>query len=132
MVTLYQNSRFFPQKLGSLRGDPAFCDILSGRYRKPRKSKDHSHGKDKIKMEFYAEWRLRGDVYSDAFGNGHTLAASESVQGMEKLSETEELTVFRGKKGQTKQKESFGLFHRFYDYCSISSQGPNENSRVQT
>ena len=50
-------------------------------------------------MEFYVEWRLRGDGYSDAFGNGHTLATSESTQGMEKISETDDLMVFRGKKG---------------------------------
>jgi len=50
-------------------------------------------------MEFYAEWRLRGDRYSDSFGNGHTLSSSESTQGMEKISENAEQTVFRGKKG---------------------------------
>lgn len=50
-------------------------------------------------MEFYVEWRLRGDRYSDAYGNGHTLSTSESVQDMQKISEDDVLTVFRGKKG---------------------------------
>ncbi len=50
-------------------------------------------------MEYYAEWRLRGDRYSDGFGNGITLSSSESVQGMEKISEDENVTIFRGKKG---------------------------------
>ena len=50
-------------------------------------------------MEYYAEWRLRGDRYSDGFGNGITLSSSESVQGMERISEDENVPVFRGKKG---------------------------------
>ena len=50
-------------------------------------------------MEFYAEWRLRGDRYSDSFGNGHTLSSSESTQGMEKIAENGERTLFRGPKG---------------------------------
>ncbi len=50
-------------------------------------------------MEFYVEWRLRGDRYSDGFGNGMTLSSSESTQEMEKISEDAGLTVFRGKKG---------------------------------
>ena len=40
-----------------------------------------------IRMEFYAEWRLRGDRYQDSFGNGHTLSGSESVQEMEKCAQ---------------------------------------------
>ena len=50
-------------------------------------------------MEYYAEWRLRGDRYSDGFGNGITLSSSESVQGMKVISEDEQVTVFKGKKG---------------------------------
>ena len=50
-------------------------------------------------MEYYAEWRLRGDRYSDGFGNGITLSSSESVQGMKLISEDERVTVFKGKKG---------------------------------
>ena len=50
-------------------------------------------------MEFYAEWRLRGDRYSDGFGNGMTLSSSESTTDMTKISEDAEVTVFRGKKG---------------------------------
>jgi len=50
-------------------------------------------------MEYYAEWRLRGDRYSDGYGNGRTLSSSESVQGMEKISENAAMTEFRGKKG---------------------------------
>ena len=50
-------------------------------------------------MEYYAEWRLRGDRYSDGFGNGITLSSSESVQDMKLVSEDEQMTVFRGKKG---------------------------------
>ncbi len=52
-------------------------------------------------MEYYAEWRLRGDRYSDGYGNGMTLAAGESVQEMEAVIEEENVTVFRGKKGHT-------------------------------
>lgn len=50
-------------------------------------------------MEFYAEWRLRGDRYDNGYGNGMTLANGESVQEMTKVSETAEETVFRGKNG---------------------------------
>ncbi len=50
-------------------------------------------------MEYYAEWRLRGDRYSDGFGNGITLSSSESVKEMERISEDAQATVFRGKKG---------------------------------
>ena len=50
-------------------------------------------------MEFYAEWRLRGDRYDNGYGNGMTLANGESVQEMSKVSESEDETVFRGKHG---------------------------------
>ncbi len=50
-------------------------------------------------MEYYAEWRLRGDRYDNGYGNGLTLANGESVQEMQKVSETEDVTVFRGKRG---------------------------------
>ena len=52
-------------------------------------------------MDFYVEWRLRGDRYNDGFGNGHTLSGSESTKDMEKVSESEDMTVFRGKYGHT-------------------------------
>ncbi|MBR6020371.1 MAG: alpha-galactosidase [Lachnospiraceae bacterium] len=52
-------------------------------------------------MEYYAEWRLRGDRYDGGYGNGHTLTGSESVQEMTKVSETADETVYRGKRGQT-------------------------------
>ncbi len=45
-------------------------------------------------MEYYVEWRLRGDSYNNGYGNGHTLSQSESVREMKKLSETAEETVF--------------------------------------
>ncbi len=51
-------------------------------------------------MEYYVEWRLRGDRYSDAFGNGLTLASGESTRDMTKISEDADVTVFQGKKGQ--------------------------------
>ena len=50
-------------------------------------------------MEYYAEWRLRGDRYSDGFGNGITLSSSESVKEMKLISEDERVSVFKGKKG---------------------------------
>ena len=50
-------------------------------------------------MEYYAEWRLRGDRYSDGFGNGITLSSSESVKEMKLISEDEQVSVFKGKKG---------------------------------
>ncbi|MBO4399207.1 MAG: alpha-galactosidase [Lachnospiraceae bacterium] len=50
-------------------------------------------------MEFYAEWRLRGDRYDNGYGNGMTLSNGESVQEMTKVSENEKETVFRGKNG---------------------------------
>ena len=51
-------------------------------------------------MEYYVEWRLRGDRYSDAFGNGLTLASGESTRDMTKISEDADVTAFQGKKGQ--------------------------------
>lgn len=50
-------------------------------------------------MEFYAEWRLRGDRYDNGYGNGMTLSNGESVQEMTKVREDEKETVFRGKNG---------------------------------
>ena len=50
-------------------------------------------------MEYYAEWRLRGDRYSDGFGNGITLSSSESVKEMKLISEDEQVSIFKGKKG---------------------------------
>lgn len=50
-------------------------------------------------MEYYAEWRLRGDRYDNGYGNGLTLGNGESVQEMQKLEENDSVTVFRGKKG---------------------------------
>ncbi len=52
-------------------------------------------------MQFYTEWRLSGDAYASGFGNGHTLTQSESVQNMQILSETEDITVFKGSRGHT-------------------------------
>jgi Alpha-galactosidase len=50
-------------------------------------------------MDFYVEWRLRGDRYDNGYGNGMTLANGESVQEMSKVAETVGETVFRGKYG---------------------------------
>lgn len=50
-------------------------------------------------MEFYVEWRLKGDNYFDSFGNGFTLSRSESVQKMEQVSHEDNESVFRGCKG---------------------------------
>ena len=50
-------------------------------------------------MEYYAEWRLRGDRYDNGYGNGLTLGNGESVQEMQKLEENDSVTVFRGKRG---------------------------------
>ena len=81
-----------------------------------------------IRMEFYAEWRLRGDRYQDSFGNGHTLSGSESVQGMEKISEDGEATVFRGKRGhliRVKHKERDGV-----TVCSTVFENATEETAV--
>ncbi len=50
-------------------------------------------------MEFYAEWRLRGDSYNNGYGNGHTLSQSESVRECKKTVESENETCFEGKNG---------------------------------
>ncbi|MCR5557083.1 MAG: alpha-galactosidase [Butyrivibrio sp.] len=50
-------------------------------------------------MEYYVEFRLQGDRYGNGYGNGHTLSGGESVQDMEKVSESASETVFKGKKG---------------------------------
>ncbi|MCR5093221.1 MAG: alpha-galactosidase [Lachnospiraceae bacterium] len=50
-------------------------------------------------LEFYTEWRLRGDRYNDSYGNGFTLSGGESVQGMRIVREDADETVFEGKKG---------------------------------
>ncbi len=41
-------------------------------------------------MEFYVEWRLKGDNYFDSFGNGFTLSRSESVQKMEQKAHSDD------------------------------------------
>ena len=48
-------------------------------------------------MEFYAEWRLRGDSYNNGYGNGHTLSQSQSVRECKKISENAEQTLYEGK-----------------------------------
>ena len=50
-------------------------------------------------MEFYAEWRLRGDSYNNGYGNGHTLSQSESVRNMKKVKDEDDYSLFEGKKG---------------------------------
>ncbi len=50
-------------------------------------------------MEFYAEWRLRGDSYNNGYGNGHTLSQSQSVREMKKVEETDDYSLFEGQKG---------------------------------
>ncbi len=50
-------------------------------------------------MEFYAEWRLRGDSYNNGYGNGHTLSQSQSVREMKKVEETDDYSFFEGQKG---------------------------------
>ena len=50
-------------------------------------------------MEFYAEWRLRGDSYNNGYGNGHTLSQSQSVREMKKEEETDNYSLFEGQKG---------------------------------
>ena len=50
-------------------------------------------------MEFYTEWRLRGDTYNNGYGNGITLSQSESVRNMKKLSESENETLFESTNG---------------------------------
>ena len=50
-------------------------------------------------MEFYAEWRLRGDSYNNGYGNGHTLSQSESVRNMKKVKDEDDYSLFEGQKG---------------------------------
>lgn len=45
-------------------------------------------------MEFYVEWRLRGDSYNNGYGNGMTLSQSESVRSMQQISHNPDETVF--------------------------------------
>ncbi len=52
-------------------------------------------------MNFYTEWRLRGDSYNDRFSNGLTLSGGESVKSMKKISGDENETLFKGKHGHT-------------------------------
>ena len=51
-------------------------------------------------MEFYSEFRLRGDNYNDGYGNGMTLSQSQSVKEMKLVSDSRDLTVFETSKGQ--------------------------------
>ena len=46
-------------------------------------------------MEFYVEWRRRGDNYNNGYGNGHTLSLSESVQKMKEIKTENDSTVFQ-------------------------------------
>ena len=50
-------------------------------------------------MEYYAEWRLKGDEYGGGFGNGITLAGGSSVQKMTCVADDANETVFAGEKG---------------------------------
>ncbi len=50
-------------------------------------------------MKFYAEYRLRGDIYNEGYGNGMTLAGSSSVRESEILSEDDNRTVFSSPAG---------------------------------
>ena len=45
-------------------------------------------------MEFYVEWRQRGDSYNNGYGNGHTLSQSESVQKMKEVEKCGEFTKY--------------------------------------
>ena len=45
-------------------------------------------------MEFYVEWRQRGDSYNNGYGNGHTLSQSESVQKMKEIEKCGEFTKY--------------------------------------
>ena len=46
-------------------------------------------------MEFYVEWRQRGDSYNNGYGNGHTLSQSESVQKMKEIKKTDDFTKYQ-------------------------------------
>lgn len=50
-------------------------------------------------MEFYTEYRLRGDAYNNGYGNGITLSQSESVRNMKKISENQNETLFEDSNG---------------------------------
>ena len=45
-------------------------------------------------MEFYVEWRQRGDSYNNGYGNGHTLSQSESVQKMKEVEAFDDFTKY--------------------------------------
>ena len=45
-------------------------------------------------MEYYVEWRQRGDSYNNGYGNGHTLSQSESVQKMKEVEKTDDFTKY--------------------------------------
>ena len=45
-------------------------------------------------MEFYVEWRQRGDSYNNGYGNGHTLTQSESVQKMKEIDNQNDFTRY--------------------------------------
>ena len=52
-------------------------------------------------MEFYTEWRIKGDDYGGSFTNGFSLAGGESVQKMTVESDSDALTVYKGVHGHT-------------------------------
>lgn len=79
-------------------------------------------------MEYYAEWRLRGDRYSDGFGNGITLSSGESVREMELLSEEEGLTVFRGRKGHLLKVHHEA--RQGVTFCRTVLENPTEETAV--
>ena len=79
-------------------------------------------------MEYYAEWRLRGDRYSDGFGNGITLSSSESVTEMKRVSDDERMTVFQGAKGhlvKVYHEERNGV-----TWCRTIFENPTEETAV--
>ena len=50
-------------------------------------------------MEFYVEWRLRGDNYNNGYGNGMTLSQSESVRNMKQINQNDNETDFQSPDG---------------------------------
>ena len=50
-------------------------------------------------MEYFVQWRLKGDEYGGALGNGFTLANGESVQNMRVVSDSDDETAYEGKHG---------------------------------
>lgn len=50
-------------------------------------------------MEFYAEWRLRGDAFGSGFSAGLSMTGGESVRTMREISRDGEKTVFEGAGG---------------------------------